>query len=55
MSKTETSAFDRGRVGQRVKAERFDEPGAEDRYLNDEAEDAMREPREPGLNDDPLR
>lgn len=54
MSKTEVPAFDRGRTGQRVKAERFDQPGAEDRYLNDEAEDAMREPREPGLNDDPL-
>lgn len=54
MSKTEVPAFDRGRTGQRVKAERFDEPGNEDRYLNDEAEDAMREPREKGLNEDPL-
>ena len=54
MSKTETSAFDRGRTGQRVKAERFDEPGNEDRYLNDEAEDAMRESWEKGLNEDPL-
>ena len=54
MSKTEVPAFDRGRTGQRVKAERFDEPGNEDRYLNDEAEDAMQESWEKGLNEDPL-
>lgn len=54
MSKTDTPAFDRGRTGQRVRAERFDEPGNEDRHLNEEAEDALREPRETGLNEDPL-
>lgn len=54
MSKTETSAFDRGRTGQRVKAERFDEPGNEDYYLNEVDEDYFREPRQPGLNEDPL-
>ena len=54
MSRPDTPAFDRGRTGQRVRAERFDEPGNEDRFLNEEAEDAMREPREKGLNEDPL-
>ena len=54
MSRPDTPAFDRGRTGQRVKAERFDEPGNEDRFLNEEVEEALREPRDRGLNEDPL-
>ena len=56
MSKTETSAFDRGRVGQRVKAERFDEPGAEDLHISnaERSEDGASEKNEAGLNPDLL-
>lgn len=54
MSRPDTPAFDRGRTGQRVRAERFDEPGNEDRSLNEETENALREPHEQGLNEDPL-
>jgi len=52
MSRPDTPAFDRGRTGQRVRAERFDEPGNEDRYLNEETDEF--ESREIGLNEDPL-